>query len=63
MYVGEIYMQDKVKLKNPKISMKQKNNKMRHHHSIKNINISIFSFLVMSFDPVQWLDFTRPLKN
>ena len=25
---------------------------MRHHHSIKNINIGIFSFLVMSFDAV-----------
>ena len=33
--------------------MKQKKiDKMRHHHSIKNINIGIFSFLVMSFDAV-----------
>ena len=30
----------------------KKFDKMRHHHSIKNINIGIFSFLVMSFNAV-----------
>ena len=35
--------------------------KMRRHHSIKNINIDLF--LKISSNLIQWFDFTRPLKN